>query len=78
MDVAMNLEEAGKFLGVSPHTLRVWARTGRVPHFKLGRRLVFDRADLEEFLTRNRVDSAKKPANVAPAKTAGHGSGRRH
>jgi len=56
MEQAMNLEAAGKFLGVSPHTVRLWARTGRVPFFKLGRRLVFDRADLEAFLRGNRVD----------------------
>jgi predicted site-specific integrase-resolvase len=72
MEQSMNLEEAGKFIGVSPHTLRVYARTGRVTHFKIGRRLVFDRADLEEFLA-----TKKKPARIAPATTAGRGSGRK-
>jgi len=77
MEQSMNLEEAGKFLGVSPHTLRVWARAGRVTHFKLGRRLVFDRADLEQFLTRNRVDSTKKAPHAAPGKMVQHRSARR-
>lgn len=56
----MNLEEAGKFLGVSPHTLRTWARSKKVRHFKLGRRMIFDRADLETFLRSNVVELAKK------------------
>jgi excisionase family DNA binding protein len=60
MDLSMNLEEAGKFLGVSPHTLRAWARSKKVRHFKLGRRIVFDRADLEAFLSSNVVELAKR------------------
>jgi excisionase family DNA binding protein len=77
MQQSMNLEQAGEFLGISPHTLRAWARGGRVPHFKLGRRLVFDRADLEEFLTGNRVDSTKKPAHAVPRKIGRHDPERR-
>jgi excisionase family DNA binding protein len=64
MEQSMNLEEAGKFLGVSPHTLRAWARSKKVRHFKLGRRMIFDRADLEAFLRSNVVELAKKTAEV--------------
>ena len=49
---------------ISPYTE---VQAGRVTHFKLGQRLVFDRADLEEFLGTNRVDSMKKAPQVAPA-----------
>lgn len=74
MDQSMNLEEGGKFLGVSPHTLRAWARAQKVRHFKLGRRLIFDRADLESFLRSNVVELAKKVDEARPAKGTNQGS----
>jgi excisionase family DNA binding protein len=51
----LSLLEAAPILGVSPHTLRAWTRERRVAFHRLGRRIVFDRADLEAFLRANRV-----------------------
>jgi excisionase family DNA binding protein len=53
----LSLREAAPVLGVSPHTIRAWARQRILPYHKLGRRLVFDRADLENFLTARRVEA---------------------
>jgi excisionase family DNA binding protein len=53
----LSLLESGPVLGVSPHTIRAWARRGLLPYHKLGRRLVFDRGDLERFLAANRVEA---------------------
>ena len=64
MEQSMNLEEAGKFLGVSPHTLRAWARARKVRHMKLGRRMIFDRADLEAFASERVVEVAEKTKNA--------------
>lgn len=62
MEVArrLSLLEAAPFLGVSPHTVRAWARARRIPFHRLGRRLVFDRADLERFLAANRVPAREE------------------
>lgn len=38
----LDLKAAAKALKVSPFTLRDWARQGRVPVTRLGRRLHFD------------------------------------
>ncbi len=51
----LNLQEAGKHLGVSPHTVRAWTRERRIPFFRCGRRIVFAKSDLEAFLARCRI-----------------------
>jgi excisionase family DNA binding protein len=51
----LSLLEAAPLLGVSPHTLRAWAQARRISFHRLGRRLVFDPGDLEQFLAAHRV-----------------------
>ena len=50
-------KEAAQYLGVSPGTLAVWAstKTVQIPFSKVGRRVVYDRADLDRFLADNKV-----------------------
>jgi excisionase family DNA binding protein len=73
MEQSMNLEEAGKFLGVSPHTLRAWARDRKVRHMKLGRRMIFDRADLEAFANERVVEVAGKTKEARSLKAPRRG-----
>jgi DNA-binding transcriptional MerR regulator len=57
-DANLGLKPAAARLGVSEHTLRYWAvYQRRIPYFKLGRRLVFSRRDLEVFEQRSRVEA---------------------
>ena len=51
----LNLQGAGKHLGVSPHTVRAWTRERRLPFFRCGRRIVFEKHDLDQFLAQCRV-----------------------
>lgn len=44
---------AAEQLGVSPWTMRTWVRLGRVPHVKVGRRVLIRVADLEQLLADN-------------------------
>lgn len=61
----LSLIDAAQRLGVSPHTLRAWSvYQHRVPHLRLGRRILFRVADLEDFERCNRV--AARPE--APAR----------
>ena len=48
----LTLGEAADFLRLHPRTLEVWARgpSPRVPVIRLGRRVLFDRGALEEWL----------------------------
>lgn len=52
----MNTEEAAAFLGINPYDLRRYARRGVIPARKLGKRWLFHKPHLVEWL---RGDFAK-------------------
>ncbi len=49
----LDADEAAKYVKLAPTTLRRWAWEGKVPSVKLGRRLLFRRESLEEFIKAN-------------------------
>lgn len=54
----LSLLEAAQRLGVSPYTLRYWAKyAGRISYIKAGRRLLFKPEHLVEFEQRNLVEA---------------------
>jgi excisionase family DNA binding protein len=56
----LSLVQAAARLGVSPYTLRGWAKYGRrLPYLRLGRRLLFRPEDLEAFERRCFVAAAE-------------------
>jgi hypothetical protein len=64
-------EEAAAFLGVTTRTLINW-RAGRgvmraMPYFKVGRFVRYARADLDSFLTRERIAPRGRPRKVQPS-----------
>ena len=54
----IDIKEAAAVLGVSKFTLYYWAKAHRVPHYRLGRRVLFSRAGLTAWLGRHKVDDA--------------------
>lgn len=60
-DQKLFLANAALLIGTTRFTLRRWVRQGRIAHYRCGRRIVFSRADLEQFLEAHRV-SAAEPA----------------
>ncbi len=52
----LRLHAAARYLGVSPKSLadRGWRRKHAIPSLKLGRAVVYDRADLDRWLARHR------------------------
>ncbi len=42
-----SVEEAAKYLGVQKSTIYSWAWRRKIPSVKMGRRLLFDREDLD-------------------------------
>jgi Helix-turn-helix domain len=54
----LGLEAAARFVGddLSPHTLRAWAKSGRLPYLKIGRRLFFETSDLRAFVRAGRIE----------------------
>ncbi len=51
----LDLVAAARYLSLKPSTLRTWASKGRIPKVKLGDRLLFDRADLDNLIERSRL-----------------------
>jgi len=45
-------EQAAKYLGISPGTLRVWAHIKRynIPYRKIGKKVEYLKADLDDFI----------------------------
>ena len=56
----LSVKEAAPILGVSVFTVRAWIRQRRLPFHRLGRRIVFDHADLERFLAAHRVEAREE------------------
>jgi len=50
----LNRKEAAKFLGIATSHLDKLAARGALPRIRIGRRVVFDVSDLEEFLRKNK------------------------
>ena len=55
----MNTEEAAAFLGISPHDLRRYARRGMIPARKLGKRWLFHKGHLIDWLMGDPVKKDK-------------------
>ncbi len=53
----MDRNQAAIYLGTTRKTLEFWASTGKqkIPCFKLGRKVVYSRADLDAWLEKKRV-----------------------
>lgn len=57
--VLLTRTEASDYLGIKSQTLAVWASTGRydLPFIKIGRKVLYRKEDLDQFLTRRTFTS---------------------
>ena len=53
----LSAEQAAPVLGVSVYMVRSLVRQRRLPYYRVGRRIVLDRDDLEQFLQAHRVET---------------------
>ena len=53
----LSVEQAAPVLGVSVYMVRSLVRQHRLPYYRVGRRIVLDRDDLEQFLQAHRVET---------------------
>lgn len=51
----MSVEEAADYLRISSKTIRNWVSSKKIPHLKIGSRILFDAADLKEWLESKKV-----------------------
>ena len=59
----LSVEQAAPVLGVSVYMVRALVRQRRLPYYRVGRRIVLDRADLEQFLQAHRVETRARPVD---------------
>lgn len=55
----VNIQQAARGMGVSPHTIRAWLYQGKLSYVKLGRRVLLRSEDLEAFIKKNVVEAKK-------------------
>jgi excisionase family DNA binding protein len=63
----VHIKDAARMLGLAVSTLYGWARDRRITYVRLGDRLLFDPADLQAFVERQRVpgdDGSQHPARL--------------
>jgi len=53
----VSVKDAAPLLGVSIFMVRSLIRQRQLPHYKIGRRIVLDVADLERYLLEHRVEA---------------------
>jgi excisionase family DNA binding protein len=64
-----SVTEAAPVLGVSVYTVRVLIRQRRLAYHRIGRRIILDRQDLEQFLQAHRVEPREprtEPSHYPP------------
>lgn len=76
----INRREVAKQLGISAWSVGLLVRTRRLPHYRVGRRIVFDADEISQWLAARRIAEGSAPG-IAPAPAEGRrqatGSGRR-
>ena len=56
----LNLEQAGSYIGRPPQMVRKLVSAGRIPNSSGDRRILIDRADLDRFIDRCKVDPSAR------------------
>lgn len=57
-DVRLPARPAARYMGVPESTLKYWRAHGVGPrHYKLGRRIMYDRADLDAFIAASKAEA---------------------
>ena len=51
----LSVKQVAEELGVSPHMIRALVRQGRIPHVQVGRRVLFDPKDIENFIESHKI-----------------------
>ena len=65
MDDVMTLQEASVVLHCHPEVLRRWARAGRIPGSKIGKRWLFIRSDLIDYVRSHQHEVSSCPSIAA-------------
>lgn len=54
----LSVKEASAWLGIPAFTIYSWALSRRIPHYKIGRRVLFSKDELKRWIGEHRVAEA--------------------
>ena len=54
----LSVKESSQWLGIPAFTLYSWAQGRRIPHYKIGKRVMFSKDDLKRWLEQHRRNVA--------------------
>ena len=54
----LSVKEASAWLGIPAFTIYSWALSRRIPHYKIGRRVLFSKDELKRWIVEHRVAEA--------------------
>jgi excisionase family DNA binding protein len=55
MKALKSVEQAAELLGISPWTVRSYLKQGRLPAVRIGRRVLLQEEDLQQFVTASKA-----------------------
>ena len=53
----MNVDELCRYLKISKSTAYIWAWSNKIPKIKIGSRLLFDKASINDFINKKSIPS---------------------
>lgn len=62
----LTIPEAADFLRLQPSTIRSWVSKRKLPHVKMGGRVLLRRGDLQHLVVKSYVPSSKPEAPLPP------------
>ena len=71
VSLTVSVDEAAKLLGISRNLAYDLVREGRLPHVRLGRRILVPRFGLDQWLA-NEANVAQRPAEVVSSPPLRH------
>jgi excisionase family DNA binding protein len=61
----IGVDDASKIVPLKPSTFRSYILNNRIPYYKIGRRVFFDRADLEALIESSAVPARERRSKAA-------------
>ena len=54
----LSVDEAAHILSISPYTLYYWTSAKKIPHYRIGKRVMFAKCDLAAWVASRRIKAA--------------------
>jgi len=63
-DHYLDKQELAEYIGVSVSTINLWVCQKRIPHIKLGRRVLFNSKDIDRWMGEHKIEPLSEEKNL--------------